>query len=523
MGVSANVPESSGAESRGRSARTLLALVGVVFVGSRLLVLPFPQPASDLHVCARYAYEQEAATRQGVSYYDLHAREVERQLEQLHAAGFSPALAEYRDVEYPPLALAVMRLPTLWMRERTGEGAMSEAFLQDYRFAYRVGMGVVDGLLFTLLLVAVVRLFAGEGGDGQAERLLAYVAGTSALWLLLYERLDLLLAALILLALVLLLSRLHYGWSFAVLAIAVNFKLVPLVLAPVWVIGSLPVCWQPPLRRRVLTALAVRSLLLLGLIAGFFMPFYLRDGANSLHFLHYHQARGLEIGSTYSSLLLVLHALGHPVEAYHAYGSLSLRSSLSPAMAALSPWLTTGLLLAATVLLIVRCRRLAGGDKGGASGTRLAQLRPRTFVSGTILFLMVLLSASKVFSPQYLLWLAPLAVLVPCQRAGRRLFLGAFLLTCVLSTVLFPFLYAQDLVERIDKLPEVSETYSVWTFKQPTLRLAIVQGMRTTLLVGMTAAVAYYLLRRSGGRRPVGDSGADHRLLAAKDRVSEGG
>jgi hypothetical protein len=361
---------------------------------------------------------------------------------------------------------------------------------------------VVDGLLFILLLAAVGWLFAGESGEDQAERLLAYLVSTSALWLLLYERLDLLLAALILLALVLLLSRLHYAWSFTALALAVNFKLVPLVLAPVWVLGSLPGEERLALfRPRVLAAVAARSLLLLGLIAGCFLPFYLWDGARSLGFLHYHQARGLEIGSTYSSLLLALHALGHPVEAYHAYGSMSLRSSLSPVLVALSPWLTAGLLLIATALLVVHCRRLAGGGARALSCTRLAQVHPLTFICATLLFLMVLVAASKVFSPQYLLWLAPLVSLVPFRRIGKRLFLGSFILTCVLSTVLFPFLYAQDLVERRE---EVSEAYAVWTFKEPTVRLALIQGMRIALLVGMTAALALHLLH--AGTRP-GSSG----------------
>src|SRR5438128_7963938 len=88
--------------------------VGVVFLLTRLLLLPFPQPASDVGIYAQYAREYQAAARQGVSFYDLHARVVEQQIAAAGLAGAPPeTLAEYKDVEYPPLALAFMRLPGL--------------------------------------------------------------------------------------------------------------------------------------------------------------------------------------------------------------------------------------------------------------------------------------------------------------------------------------------------------------------------------------------------------------------------
>src|SRR5436305_1452401 len=116
------------------------------------------------------------------------------------------------------------------------------------------------------------------------------------LWHLLYDRLDLILAALVFLALVLLASRAHYGWSFALLAVAIHFKFVPVVLAPVWVVGAMPAgqpleIWRP----RVLTGLAVRGGLLLGLVVVGLVPFYLWTGEHCLDFFRYHRARPIEI------------------------------------------------------------------------------------------------------------------------------------------------------------------------------------------------------------------------------------
>ena len=73
----------------------------------------------------------------------------------------------------------------------------------------------------------------------------------------------------ILVALVLLYSKLHYAWSFALLAVAINFKVVPVVLAPVWIVGSMPGDQRLSLRQpRVLAGLGLRSALLAALVIG---------------------------------------------------------------------------------------------------------------------------------------------------------------------------------------------------------------------------------------------------------------
>ena len=53
-------------------------------------------------------------------------------------------------------------------------------------------------------------------------------------------------SALVMIAVALLLSRAHYFWSFLALAAAINFKLTPIVLLPVWVLGAQPATWPRP-------------------------------------------------------------------------------------------------------------------------------------------------------------------------------------------------------------------------------------------------------------------------------------
>jgi hypothetical protein len=471
------------------SPRVVLIVCG--FLATRLLVLPAQQPASDVDIYARYAHELAAASRDGASFYEYHARVVDRETEEARAAGkLIGSIDENKDVEYPPLALAVMRLPALGLDGGAAGDTPSPDYLRAYRARYRLLMAASDALLFVLLLVLVRRLFPKESSGEKTERLLGYVACTAALWFLLYDRLDLPLALLIVLALALLLGRVSYLWSYAVLAVAINFKLTPVVLAPVWVVGSLPADRRLEFTRpRVLLALAGRSALLIGMVLACFLPFYLSYGNACLGFLRYHRERGLEIGSVLASLPLALRAVGTSLDVTYSYKSINLLSSSSHFLVALAPWLTGILLLLAMLLLLAHFRRVSATAEGDLpAGATAAQRDPRAVVSFTLLFLMLFLAGNKVFSPQYLLWLAPLVCLIPLPPRGRRWFTWTFLAVCLLSTVLV-FLYVLDLVDltAAQTVPR--------SFKPPTTRLAVITVVRNLLSVGLTVGLVWHLIR----------------------------
>jgi hypothetical protein len=464
-----------------------LVLAGAVFLATRLVILPFSQPASDVGIYAEYAQERQTAAREGRSFYELHAASRER----TEAAGrLAGAGEELRDVEYPPLAVEVLRLPLLWMRH--ADAPSPADFAAEYTVAYRRGLAVVDVLLFGTIAWLVRRLFPGEEPARQGRRLLFYAAATFALWHLLYDRLDLIQALAVTLALALLVSRRHYAWSYAVLALAINFKLVPLVLAPVWVVGALPADRATALTPATAGRLAARGVLLAALTLGVLLPFYLSEGRDCLGFLRYHRARGLEVESVWACVPLVLQAFGRPVEVAYSYGSVNVQSPLTPLLIALAQWASGLVPLAATALLLVRARphKLEAPAKDIPSlalrACTLAQCYPAEFAAWTLLFLMLFIATNKVFSPQYLLWLLPLAALVPFEGRRRRMFLVGFLLVCVLSSVLMPFLFVTDLLESAPPgAPPV--------FHPPTARFVAVLLLRNSLFLGLAAAVGLSL------------------------------
>jgi hypothetical protein len=465
--------------------------VGLVFAVSRLFALLVPSPMTDVGTYARYTREHEAASRLGEDFYAYHVRTVNEETDRLRAEGrLAGSLEEYKDVEYPPLAVAFMRLPALAMRHSADELSAKEYDL-EYWAVYRRAMAVVDGLLVVLIGWLARRLYPAEPPGEWVLRMLFYLAGTTALWILLYDRLDLVQALLVLLALALLIGRRHYAWSFAVLAVAVNFKLVPLVLAPAWVVGSLP-AERPfaPWRPRQAGELVVRSALLVVMVLAIFLPLYALYGSGTLAFFRYHGSRGLEIESLWSCVPLALRSFGQAIAADYSYGSVNIRTALTPLLTRLALPVTALLLVLTTSLLLLRARRLTAANMQRPTGKTLAQLYPAEFVCYALLLLMAFVCANKVFSPQYLLWLAPLVVLVPLVGRARRVFLWAFLLICVLSPVIAPLLFVVDLLDHEAKIvPPV--------IRDPTPRLVALILARNLLFLGWVAGFAAFLARRA--------------------------
>ena len=474
-----------------------------ILVVSRFLILMNPPPLSDARMhYGSLALEFELAARKGQTIYQYEAQRVANDLAQPRAADRQSLLRQFRiaggrtegledgaRVEYPPLALLVMRLP-LFLTDYSLRQYIDD-YMNKYLAVFRAAMVGVDVILIAALVALLGRLFPQEGNLPQIERLLVYVISTLALWPVLYDRLDLIQAMMVQLALLLLIGRVHYGWSFALLALAINFKIVPTVLAPIFLIGSMPAVTKLDFSPRTARALGVRAVVLFVMVVAFFLPFYVSFGSDCLRFVGFHRQRGLEIDSLYSSLLLGLEELGCPVELYYSHYCINVRSCISSPLSAIAPYLTIALLLAATLLCWKGLQALARSDtRLVVRAATLAQLYPRETASYSLLFLLLCQVSNKVFSPQYMLWLAPLVPLVSMRPLARRTFMWTFVLSSVLTTILFPYLFLTDLVPHLD-----DERLGT-----PTHRAIILLGIRNLLIVGLTIGLALQLWRRGSPR-----------------------
>lgn len=309
-----------------------------LFVISRLWILLYPETRhSTMGIYATYAFEASAAQRENRTLYDVHADNA-RHRESVIGHQLEPGAAV---IEYPPLAISWMRAPALILGLTKGNlGNLNQASLASYEVVARIGLAVVD-VICLALMISILRGRLNATDREIAVGIGSYALSGAFLYALVYDRMDLVTTTLIVAALAALTSRLPYFISFSVLAAAINFKLVAIVMAPVWLIGSVPcgTLREGPLK--VSRALALRMSVLCGLTCLIFAPYFAMDGVKCLEFLKYHSERGIQLESLIANAVLLTSKLGIPVGIEHSYGSTNI----------VTPW-SFGLILCATACMV---------------------------------------------------------------------------------------------------------------------------------------------------------------------------
>jgi hypothetical protein len=278
----------------------------------------------------------------------------------------------YRDrpLEYPPYALPLLLLPCL--------GARSEAGYQD---GFAALVLLADSVLKYLLLAR------GFKHGQRWHRLLPLALFCLTVPFIRYfylQRYDIFPAVLTVVALCFF-GRNWFGWCGAVLAVAGGMKLYPALLGPVlWMVAVR----QGKGRRFALGA----GLALLPLaVLSFFLPWW--------RFLAFHGERGLQVESLYASAVWLAHLLGG-TEAQWVFVK-AWTEVQGPLAEALVPW--AKVLMAGATLGAVGYACWVATRVRDWSLPRLARL--------ALVPLLPFVAFNIVFSPQYMIWLLPLACL----------------------------------------------------------------------------------------------------------------
>jgi Glycosyltransferase family 87 len=345
-----------------------------------------------------------------------HSQIIDTPVYQNYGDAITNGKVPYRDfrLEYPPGALPVFAIPSL-LRSPDGD-------LPRYRDRFEAEMLVCGGLAVLFVLSALLSL-------GAAPVRLGVALGFTALAPLLLgsvvlSRFDLWPAALtagVLAALLAGRDRIAGG----ALGLAVAAKLYPLVLLPllgIWV-------WRRSGRREALISLGIFAVV----VAVCFVPFLALSPGGLWASLTRQSDRPLQIESLGASVLLVLHQIaGIGITMDSSHGSQNLAGGGPDALATVQSTLQIAVVAAIWVWFA----------RGPVERDRLV----RAFAATVCAFI----AFSKVFSPQFLIWLIPL---VPLVRGRRGLVAGGMLaLALVLTQLWFPFRY-WDLALHFDALP----------------------------------------------------------------------
>lgn len=362
--------------------------------------------------------------------------------------------------EYPPGALPFFALPRLFTDN-----------FDTYGRYFAGEMLVVDVAILWLLdrlsqQLRTPNATSTRGPDGvHGETLRQYdlaVAQSLYVWLvgslgyLAFERYDLLFAAMLLATVDQAVRPGRLVWASLLLGISIPVKLVSVVHVPLLV--AFAVCAArahaasrdgkqspsgttalPSRRDEFSTVLKTGGMVVAAALA-IFAPFWLRAGGKLGAFWAYHRDRGLQIESTYSSLMLVWHQLsgwgaatfggtGFGFATRFAYGATEAAGPLTDTFARqVAPAASAALLCGLSWTLY---DRLAAAPREIDRATWL--LRGMTALT------LAFLATNKVFSPQYMLWCAPLvaACMLTDVRGIRHAVFGFVLATVLTGLVLF--------------------------------------------------------------------------------------
>ena len=303
------------------------------------------------------------------------------------AAGEVP----YRDfdLEYPPGALPTFWLPTLGPAEH-------------YASIFEALMWLCAAALLALAVYGASSL------GGSPVRLLAVAAGIGlfplALGTVVLTRYDLWPAALTAAVLAAVLAG-RERLGLAVLGLAVAAKIYPLVLLPLLLVYVA--------RRQGVRAAAIGFGCFAVALAVVVLPFAVIAPEGVVDSAQRQLERPLQIESLGASFLLAAHQLGlYDPSVVSTYGSQNLSGALPDALATAQTVLQAAALVAVWILFA----------RGPATPLRLVLACAASVV--------VFVAFGKVLSPQFMIWLVPVAALV----AGRVGFAAGALLGAALVT-----------------------------------------------------------------------------------------
>jgi uncharacterized membrane protein len=223
---------------------------------------------------------------------------------------------------------------------------------------------------------------------------------------------------------VMMLLSLYYFWlghnktSWFWLALGVMTKLYPAVMIPLYLI----IYWSNRQLKPVLSGVLTFVLTCLILL----MPFLVTGPDNLMSLINYHSQRGIQIESFYGACLLLADKLGWTSALMiFNYGSWNLSGSIAETLSKFVVYIQ------AAALFVSYCFIWTQIKPGKSQFTRLGAY--------TLLLLAVLLLTSKVFSPQYIIWLLPVLPLIFTR--WRLAVWTIFAVTGIFTYLIFPVSY----------------------------------------------------------------------------------
>lgn len=316
---------------------------------------------------------------------------------------------DWGDWEYPPAAYLFLFIPRLFAG--TPEG-------------YQAAFIILTFVFFMIGLWCSAALAKLYGGSGYLAMLIYSVTMFLMLEFLL-DRYDIFPMVITMVSIYCLLTK-RYVLAFVLLSVATLTKLYPGVLFPIYLI--------PLLVDREWKTAAIGTLAFVGLALVAIIPLLIA-GSDILMFVTYHSDRPLEIESVAASFISVASMLGlTDTSVLFSYGSDNLVGALPDAVFPFMMPITIILLLVLYAAYTAGLLRLKKG------GNNTEQKKTLLFILVSFFAVAVFISAGKVFSGQYMVWLIsflPLMLVLMQDRIHMRNLFSLFVLAEILTQLNF--------------------------------------------------------------------------------------
>ena len=314
--------------------------------------------------------------------------------------------------------------------------------------------------------------------------MLLYVAATSTSGLILFDRQDLLVAWVALLAMWCLAAN-KPRLGYAVLVLGTAYKLVPILLLPVWVIAAATAMFRPrPSLGRWFRTIVIEALITGAILSLWPILTYTHGGGErGFLYLTWHSKRGLQMEAPAAFPVLLVDS---SLEFGSSYGSFNLRGELPDRVAKLM-----GLLMPLTSLIGMGIA--ARGFRNTREST-LPSLVPQV-VQFTFLIWVAFIAFNKVGSPQYLLWVAPLVPLLPLRTSAERKWTVLLFVAMIATMIIYPCRYNLDIVGK-----KYSEDPDLW--RGPSTFGVMLLGIKSVTLLACSLWYAVLMWRMTNSPAP---------------------
>lgn len=415
------------------------------------------------------------------------------------ASNPSPNFRNLQNLEYPPVGYWVTALPRRLPHEDLPRGpeemsvddrpvfdeelgrnlTTSEKRVSEFnRLYWDEYLTYADRFRWSMLLcdIGSFAIFCAILRRCRPEVLLwgmwGYTVATSLLGYVMFERFDM--------ALTFALLSWAYCWlragesdsrawiwsalAYTALGLGISLKLIPVILVPFALLCDLYALARPPRR----WGLLIGPAMLVVAAVGPFAYYYSLVGKDLWGMFRYHQVRGIQIESSYATLMMLLKP-AEELPCYFDFGSWNLGGTLEDPFLKASTW---ALIVALGGLGLRSLFAPAIGEKYD----RVASFRMACVVIPVATLL------AKVFSLQYLLWAVPMLLLGAAEYFSRRAFIATVVLitlACACTGFIFPYHY----LDHMKVFPYSEEHPPLWTL------ITAEEGARGALDTGLARAV----------------------------------